>query len=289
MGNNKHNLIRRLVLAKSLFLYGCKHSVNKDEISRMLAIHNFDHAVEIVLKCIAEKKKIKSKRKYYNFEELLNGIKKYPHFKTHIRGLHDQRNLVQHQGDIPDIEMVIKYKSYVEDFSREVIKREFDVSYDELYLSSLIHNEKLREEVLEAERAFEKEDYKGCIGLCFEALEKSVFVEGDIFYKAGSLIHYWGAAEELKKVIAKDYAEEYKRQSFYKPVKELSKAFLQLGQATTAMQFLDEYRMDWLKFWEVIDNLEIASLEELKENAKFSLNFVTNLLLKWQAEGLFKK
>ncbi|MBF8303207.1 MAG: hypothetical protein HW396_1488 [Candidatus Dadabacteria bacterium] len=57
--------IRRLVLAKKLYLHGCGHASAKDEVSRMLAIHNFDNAVEIVLKCVATKQELKPAGKYF--------------------------------------------------------------------------------------------------------------------------------------------------------------------------------------------------------------------------------
>ena len=53
MNHQKDSEITRLVLAKKLYLHGCAHSNLKDQVSRMLAVHHFDNAVEMVLKCIA--------------------------------------------------------------------------------------------------------------------------------------------------------------------------------------------------------------------------------------------
>ncbi len=33
--------IRRLILAKGVYSHGCKHAMNKDDVSRLLAIHHF--------------------------------------------------------------------------------------------------------------------------------------------------------------------------------------------------------------------------------------------------------
>lgn len=283
----KNSEIRRLILAKKLYLHGYSHATNKDVVSRMLAIHNFDNAVEIVLKCVATKCQLKPKGKYFYFQELIEKIRTLP-LRDQIKGLHDARNMVQHQGDIPDLEVVTKYKGYVEDFFRELVQKEFGVSYDKLYLSLLIENDKLREKILESESAFEKREYKRCIELCDDALISATFEEADLFYTAGVLTGYWGTAKEFENVISKDYIEKYKEKDFYEPVKELSRAILQLGQAATGMQFLDEYRIDFLKHRRVVETLEEVSNNELKENAEFSLNFVTNLILKWQEEGIFR-
>jgi hypothetical protein len=44
--------------------------------------------------------------------------------------------------------------------------------------------------------------------------------------------------------VKQDYLEKYQGKDYFKLVKELCGAILQWGQATTGMQFLDEYRMD---------------------------------------------
>ena len=186
------------------------------------------------------------------------------------------------------MESVIKYKGYVEDFFKKACGEIFDVSYEKLYLSELIENEKLREKVSKTEAAFEKGEYKRCIELCDDVLMLATFEEADIFGSAGMLTGYWGASEELKRVISKDYPEKYKEKDFYALAKELSRAILQFGQAATGMQFLDEYRMDFLKHRQIVENLEDLTGKELKDSAEFSLNFITNLILKWQEEGMFR-
>ena len=51
--------MRRLVLAKKLYLHGCSHTFNKDQISRMLAIHHFDITVDMILECIVARFKLR--------------------------------------------------------------------------------------------------------------------------------------------------------------------------------------------------------------------------------------
>lgn len=280
-------MIRQLVLAKCLYLHGCSHASYKDSVSRMVAIHHFDNAIEIALKCVAAKQDIKPRDKYFYFEELLEKVDGLP-LREQVRSLHQVRNLVQHQADIPSVESVIKYKGYTEDFLREVCSQVFNVSYETLYLSELTESEALREQLLKAEQAFGRGEFRECIQLCDNALIAAVFEEADLFYSAGMLTGYWGASEELKSVLRESYPEKYKEKDYYELVKELRGAILQWGQATTGMQFLGEYRMDFLKHRRIIDTLEDASDEQLKGNAEFCLNFVTNLVLKWQEEGVFK-
>lgn len=283
--------IRRLVLAKKIYLHGCNHAFVRDEVSRMLVLHHFDNAIEIVLKCIATKYGIiSSSKQEYKFKELWNEIAKQVKnlpLKDQIFTLHDLRNIVQHQGDIPAIEAVIKYKGCVEDFFKEICSKIFNISYERLYLSELIKNGRLRKKISEAEKAFEKKEYKECLELCDDTLIVATFEEADIHFTSGMLTGYWGGSEELSKVISDDFAEKYKDKDFYELAEELRKAILQLSQAAIGMQFLDEYRMDFLKNRQIIKTLDDLSHNELKDNAEFSLNFVTDLILKWQEEGIF--
>ena len=282
--------LRKLILAKSIFLHGCTHANARDEVSRILAIHHFDFAVEMILKCLAVKYNIVfSSRQEFRFKDLWNEIDQQNinlPLKSRIFELHDVRNLVQHAGIIPSFEDVIMFKGYVETFLEDVIKRAFGISFDELTLAQLIENVKLRKIVQKAEELFREGKYKECILACDEALIKATFDIADIFSKAGMLTGYWGAGNELKNVINKDYAEKYRGKEFYTLARDLSKAILQIGQATTCMQFLDEHRAKFLKFRELVSTLEEIPAEELKEKARFSLNFVIELILKWQEEDM---
>lgn len=282
--------LRKLALAKYIFLHGCNHAANKHEISRMLAIHHFDFAVEMVLKTIALKHGISfSPKQDVGFRELWNRITKknvrLP-LETEIFDLHYERNQVQHSGAIPSFEDVIRFRDVVESFLKKVIENEFNLSFDKLSLSQLIKNTQLRDLVQEAERLFENGKYEECILTCDEALINATFDVGKVFRKAGMLTRYFGAADELIRVIDRNYAEKYRNREFYSLAKDLSRAILQLGQATTGMQFLDEYRVKFIEFRKLIENLEHIPKEKLEEKARFALNFVIELILKWQEEGV---
>ena len=70
--------------------------------------------------------------------------------------------------------------------------------------------------------------------------------------------------------------------------KDFSNALLQLGQASTSIQFLEEFKSKFIEFRELVDNLENIPKEELREKARFSIDFITSLILKWQEEGLIR-
>lgn len=282
--------ITRLVLAKKLYLHGCRHASGKDLVSLMLAAHHFDNAVEMVLKCVATNRGVvTTSKRDLGFKDLWGEIEKQGTtlpLKDQMFALRDVRNIVQHQGDIPSPESVLKYKAYVEDFFRDVSNSVFGVLYEHLFLSVLIADERLREHLLSAEKAFESAEYMQCVILCDEAVVSATFDQADIIGTAGVLTRHWGGSEELVKVISSDYAERYKGKDFYEVAKDLSRAMLQLGQASTAMQFLDEYRADFLRHRQIMERLAHLSNDELRNAADVSLNFATSLILKWQEEGM---
>jgi hypothetical protein len=275
--------IRQLVLAKSLYLHGCRHASHKDDVSRMVAIHHFDNAIEMVLRC-AVIKKGKKPEKY--FEQLLGQLEGLTLIEQ-MRSLHRLRNNIQHSGDIPSLDSVIKYKGYAEDFFSEVCDKVFCIPYDELYLSELIENKKLKERVRIANEALRKGEFQQCIEFCDEAFISATFEESNLFYSAGMLTGHWGASDELKKVLKEDYPEKYRDKDYYDLASDLRGAIIQWGQAATGMQFLEEYRMDFLKYRQVVETAKQLSTNEIRDSAQFCLRFVTSVILKWQEEGVF--
>jgi len=280
-------LKRKLALAKSIFLHAQILSRVKDIRSRIMAILELDFVAEILLKCLAAKYNIDYRRKRFPeiLKELKKKISKLP-FTEELEVLHQKRNLVQHDASIPSIEDVLRFKNCLESFAVEIVREEFKIEWKEITLSFLISNPELRKLVANAEILFYKGKYKECIYMCENVLTKAAIEVGDIFGKAGLLTGYFGAGEELINVISKDYPEKYKEKEFYQPVKELSKAILQLGQAVSGMQFLGEYRADFIKFRHLVENVENLKENDLKEAAEFALNFIFSLLLKWQAESV---
>lgn len=283
--------LRKLILVKSVFLHGCTHANAKDEVSRMLAIHHFDFAVEMMLRSVAVKYNIvSSPRKDFYFRDLWNEIVqrniKLSPLKNEMIKLHEMRNLVQHAGIVPSFEDVTKFRASVEIFLKNITEKEFDILFDELSLAQLIENIELREIIKKAEKLFKERNYKECILTCDEVLIKATFDIADIFSKAGMLTGYFGAGKELMNIINKDYAERYRGKEFYTLAKDLCKAILRVGQAATGMQFFDEFRGRFLEFRELVNKLEKIPEKDLKEKARFSLNFVIELILKWQEEGI---
>jgi hypothetical protein len=285
---------RRLLYAKMLFNHGYEHSTSGTGIGRMIAVHNFHNAIEIILKSIAIKYGIHTRKNIdLRFKDLWNEINmllssrcenaELP-FKDPIFGLCELRNRVQHHGDEPSERDTQKYSYYAENFIRHVLKDFFEMDYDCLFISSLIEDEKIRDEVMEAEKALERRDFRKCIELCNEALESTI---NNVFHPAGWMAAYFGFEREFFDIVDGRIPEKYKDRDFHEFAEEICKAILQLGQASTSMQFLGDYRMDFLKHRQIFESMEFLSDKKLEESARFSMNFVINIILKWQEDGIF--
>src|SRR3989338_2357688 len=93
--------LKILALVKAMYKRGCTFAKNKDEISRMLVIHTFDNAVEMILKLLLKiegTKPIKNK-KDFGFHDLIDAVYKDGALKIQIEGLHEQRNRIHHHTD----------------------------------------------------------------------------------------------------------------------------------------------------------------------------------------------
>jgi len=286
---------RKLTLVKSIFLHGCDHSYREDPISRMLAVHHFDFAIEMMLKCIAEELSLSMRRKnnkYPDFPALIDEIEKklskvgYHLPRDKLLCVRSLRNSIQHEGRIPSKEDVILCKEYTREFLERTVSDIFHISWDKISLSLLIKNKKLRKIMKNAEKFLEEGNYREAIEACGDALQEAVFDEGRIFRKAGQLTHFFGAREEFKKVISEEYAEKHRNSELCELVRDLSRTILQLAQASTGMQFFEGFRGRFLQFVELMYEIEKIPPDQLEKYAIFSYGFVLDLILKWQEEGI---
>lgn len=294
-GELSQGVILSLAFAKSVFLHGCRHAERKDPLSCALAIHNFDLAVEIVLRCLynlstdsCPKIGDKDRSLYDLFKNLEDCGKKFT-LKKEMLKLRKIRNLVQHGGEIPSYDTVLKYKDYTEKFLKKTVKENFDIEFDEVSMAILIKNDEIKKRILQAEKEFANRNYKRSIELAFDALI-GVVDSSNIYQLAGMLTAYFGGYDKLKEVLDKKYPEKYKENKMiYNLAKDFREALHELGMASTTMQFLDEYRADFLKLMGILNILKDFDDEDtLREWARFAISFVTEVILKWQGEGLLK-
>ncbi|MFZ1959061.1 MAG: hypothetical protein WAU46_08295 [Methanoregula sp.] len=281
-------ILKRLVFIKYLYTVAIQQSQQPEPLSSA-SILTFHDSIELFLELASEVNGVsKTNIHFLEYWELLKS--KLPNEgltqKMSMRRLNNARVSLKHHGTLPSKLNIEGFRVNSTNFFQENTPIVFGINFDKLSFSELIKDKKLQKLAIRAENACEKGNFTLCLKLCDKIIAEAVFNVGDIFTKAGMLTIYLGGSKEFKAVIGREYPNKYKGEKFHKPLKEISRAILQLGMSSTGMQFLGEYRMDFLKFRQKFEKLDKLSDIEIEEAAKMSLNFVTNLILKWQGDGI---
>lgn len=149
---------KRLIYVKALYLHGQQHAKSDAEFDRMIALHHFDNAVELLLKCIAINENASIGRNV-SFPNLWDEVER----KLRQRGislqkriemqqLHDSRSDIQHWGATNlSLDTVSRYQVYSGDFIQTMLKEVFDIEFEELSLSMLVRDERIRDILSKAE------------------------------------------------------------------------------------------------------------------------------------------
>jgi hypothetical protein len=144
---------RRLLLAKQLYLHGFDHSNRAGPLDKMIAVHNFHNAIEIVLRAIFLHYEIRPEKELnIEFEVMLNEIDK--HFKTQemklpyrqdLRNLNQLRNLVQHHAVEPSSATMDDWRVFTRRFLERTCQEYFGLEFDNLSPLEMIDDEVLKD------------------------------------------------------------------------------------------------------------------------------------------------
>ena len=162
-----------LVYAKKLQMHAQEHIMRETEFDRMLAILHLDNVIEILLKCVAVDYEISLEDPIkLRFGVLWDKVdKEYKERigtelpqKAQIFRMHRIRGDVQHWGISPfSLEFVKELAIFTSGFFQTILGSVFGLQYNELFLSSLVNDQKIRNLLKEAEGYFADENWKEAI------------------------------------------------------------------------------------------------------------------------------
>lgn len=145
---------KRLLLAKEFHLNACGLAKKTDQLSRMMAVHNFHIGIEIILKAILIKYEIRSEKEFdISFDGLMADVDKHQKFKDsnkklpyrqQISGLNKMRGLVQHHAKVPDPSDLEDYRLYAERFLISVFKDYFAADFTTVNRITFIEDHKIQ-------------------------------------------------------------------------------------------------------------------------------------------------
>lgn len=151
--------VRRLLLSKQMFFQALRLRMDGSDISRMMACHHLDMAIELSLKTILTYLNPTSKVHNKLFPDLWKEAdqacqtlkkSKLP-YETDIKRVHDSRNKVQHDGSIPSTMDLIHFETSVKDFLDKLFTDVFSKNLEEIFLSDVIQDLQIKEFMKEAE------------------------------------------------------------------------------------------------------------------------------------------
>jgi len=259
---------KKLVYVKRLHMHAQEHMLNGTDFDKMLAIHHFDNAVELLLKCVAAEYEISlGDPLRLTFHNLWREVsKEYKQRlgselpkKTEIFQLHRIRTDVQHWGISPfSLEFVKDFDEYTHDFVQKILNSVFGLKYDELFLSSLVKDSKIRTLLTDAERHFADEALK-------EAIEK-VSVAFALAKRKAHRKRYLHTVPKMG-----DISSEIDILALGLDTEEYKK-FIE----NTPVVFMMDYEEPSFIFQYIKD------LDYTRENTLFCFNFALNSILRWR-------
>lgn len=159
------NLLTRALAFQA---HAISHITLNTPVDRMVAIHGLDNSVEHLLRIIMEFFDIEAKvGKTLDTVELaalageVNGFLRSEYeiqlpYLSDIKRLRQVRNLVQHSAFDP-IGDLTRYQTIVERFTSAILERIFGVAKDNLRISSLVLDKRVRDHLSRAEKLMDKD------------------------------------------------------------------------------------------------------------------------------------
>jgi hypothetical protein len=152
--HRRKTLLRRLTLAKQLYEHALDHSRNGAALDKMIAVHNFHNAIEVLLRAILLEHEIRVERSLnINFEQMLNEIDQFPKFsqkgqrlsyRQELGKLNSVRNLVQHQAHEPEGSTMEEWRVFTRRFLTRSFSEYFGEDFDSLTSLDLVSDNQLR-------------------------------------------------------------------------------------------------------------------------------------------------
>lgn len=289
------HILRQLVYTKGLYNKGVEHYSFNTEFDRAIAILHYDNTIEMLMNAtIGHLGGNQSKER--NFYALLDLLKKNiqkngydPNELIHeseIKNMRAARNLIQHHGIIPSASDLDRYTELIETVFAKIVRNIFKLDISEISLAILIKDDELKAFFYEAEKKYTLKKYEQSLILSASAFEFAKIKEQGRLYGSGLL---WKKRKIEKNQLINlliDEIEVLKLRLDYKKYQKYRGIFSNcLGPNTELSSFdndkivpeIEKNIKDARQSWIAMES------EELRDNAKFCLDFTLEAILKWEA------
>lgn len=291
--DKRNATFRRLLLAKQLYLHGLDSSFKAGALNKMIAVHNFHNAIEVVLRAIFLQHEIRAEKQLnIDFESMLNEIDNHQKFKDaerrlpyrqEIRNLNQLRNLVQHHAVEPESSTMDDWRVFTKRFLIRTFSEYFGLNFDELSSVSLINDQRLRALLILASEKVTMSDWATAISLTKIAFEYSSSSIASALPSEGFNSSFFVTTR------FRDEDRELARaiNSIYQRIREAETLSGVLASGVTLTQ-LKKFEDSTPHVMFAIDGTPHLQgrAEYTQDECKWSHDFVVNTIINWQLLGL---
>ena len=290
-------LVRRLVLAKQLYLHGRTHSLLISPLDKMIAVHNFHNALEIVLRSIMLSYNIRTEKQLnIEFETMLNDISnakavkdkglQLP-YRQELRNLNLLRNMVQHHGIEPETSMMEDWRVFSSQFLKRTYLDFFDIQFNRLSTIAFVKDPDIKDLLQAAQDQINQESWIKATVLskvAFEAASSALYhflpSEGtnSSFFVTASLRH--DESPSMQNAI----------ESIYNRIREseLFSAVVSSGVAVADYKRLEKstpHVMFTIGGKPALQARTTSAFDD-EESARWVFEFCSTTILNWQSMGM---
>lgn len=197
----------QVILAKRLFLIGSEYADKSDPVSVGMAISMFQDSVEIFLWALAKEldASVKEKAFFTTLFDVINQApkniekKKLP-FKAKLLELNTARVNFKHYGNLPDVSEARKFKAYTEDFLTISCEDFLSEDFNNISLTDLIKNIRVREHLKLSENYFNEKNFT-------KSITETAIAKEEIFRDVGKYLPSIKNMSQIDSVFVKTIPE----------------------------------------------------------------------------------
>lgn len=286
---------KRVLLAKEFYFNGINHAEKNDPLNKMMAVHNFHIAIEIIVKSILIHYEIRSEKGLsIDFETMLNDVDKFQYFKDkgqklpyrqNIRNLNQMRNLIQHHVIEPSASDMNDWRLYSSRFLIKVFEDYFGIDFESVSRVSFIDDVILRKYLEKAQMELSIQDYESA----------SCFAAGAFEYASHSLSNFIPRSHSeffITSSLGFQNVDNNISDAFKKTLKRVDEAehFTSLLATGLSLSDYKKYK-DAAPFVIFLEDgsprfENYQGRDFTVESSKWLINFVISIIIKWQQQGL---
>ena len=205
------NTLRRLAIAKEMYLQGTRNSEGKTSVNSILAVLNFDYSVETIIKTVLLDNNIpltistKKPNQFKRFDMLILDLQKFYTNNliiSEINNLHKLRNEVQHNTSIPSPQDINRHELNVRSFFDDICKNVYNtITFETISLAFLVDSIVEKTILKSMEQMLDQKNYDDAL---FYA-RKAVYYHRNLLLEEIDLPYRWGSARDFDGISSDRY------------------------------------------------------------------------------------